>query len=268
MKSRSQSVRLWGACVGCWLVACAHPVDDIVSEDDTSYPNPSGGRAHAGSGGKAGNAAAGKSSLPLAGTSAGGSVGAEPVAGRTGSAAGDVGAGGVGQAGEPSESRGGQGSVNVPAELQVLHKTGSGDASDNQIRVALRVASAASSGVELSALELRYYFTSEVALPLVVEVYDAAITGASGYRSVAKEALKAEVTGADAYLKISFADAAGALDSGDAITLDVSVHGPNWTGNFAEADDYSFAAGHGEFTAWDHVTLFGEAKLLWGIEPP
>jgi hypothetical protein len=40
-----------------------------------------------------------------------------------------------------------------------------------------------------------------------------------------------------------------------------------WTGNFSEADDYSFAADHADFVAWNHVTLFGGDALIWGVEP-
>ena len=267
MKRHGHHARRCIAYAWCLLVACARPVDDIVSDDQESFPQPSGG-TRAGSGGKAGSApTAGKSGLPLAGTSTGGSVGTPSTAGRGGKAATEAGASSLDEGGSTPVEAGGASSVDVPAELQVLHKTGSGDATDNQIRVGLRLASAASSPADLSALELRYYFTSEVALPLVIEVYDAAITG-TVYRTVNKDALKVEVTGADAYLKVSFTEAAGVLAAGDALTLDLTVHGQNWTGNFAEADDYSFAPGHSEFTAWDHVTLFGAKNLLWGKEPP
>lgn len=156
----------------------------------------------------------------------------------------------------------------VTGDLQVQYKTGNGNASDNQIRMGLRIVSGAAAAAALSSLELRYYFTSEVALPLQVEIYDAAVNGAAGYRTVTKDAVKAEVTSSDGYLDITFTDAAGALQSGESLTLDVVVHGPNWTGNFSEADDYSFAADHTDFVAWNHVTLFSGKTLIWGIEPP
>jgi hypothetical protein len=243
------------------LAACAHPVSDIVVDDD---PSPHGGSSHSSAGKGGGSSSAGKGGSSTAG-SGGKSSGGKPNA--SGSDSGGAAGSSEAEGGAGGEPGSGVGDV---MGLEVQHKTGSGDASDNQIRAGLRIVSSAQVAVGLSSLELRYYFTSEVAPPLVVEIYDASLDGASGYRTVAKEAVKGEVagTGADAYLRLELTEAAGILNPGDALTLDVSVHGQDWTGTFLELDDYSFAADHVDFTAWDQVTLYDGQGLLWGSEPP
>lgn len=265
MSGRGSLRALQAGAAATWVIlACAHPVDEI----ETPSTPARGGSAQGGAGKGGASGGSGRGGASTAAGSGGARGGQAGTAGRGGGGAGGAGGDSLAEAGSPEQGSGGESGVVVPAELEVKHKTGSGDANDNQIRVGLRIASAAADSVALSSLELRYYFTSEVALPLVIELYDASITGTSGYRTVGKDAVQAEVTSADSYLRLSFTKAAGELLSGDAISLDVTVHGQNWTGNFSEADDYSFAADHAEFTAWDRVTLFGEEQLIWGKEPP
>jgi hypothetical protein len=98
-------------------------------------------------------------------------------------------------------------------------------------------------------------------------MYDASVAnGTSSYHAVSHDAVKAKVEGASSYLSVTFGAEAGMLAMGDALTLDIAVHGQNWTGNFNETNDYSFAPDHTDFTPWDHVTLFGPS-LIWGEEP-
>lgn len=252
---------LWIAAL---LGACAHANDEVIDDDDDFLPATRGGTASAGKGGTSGGAGTG-----TAGASAGrGGNAASGAAGRAGSAAGEAAGGREPQGEAGAEASGGEPGTITDAELTVLHKTGNSDPNDNQIRMGLQIKSTAVAPVALSAVELRYYFTSEVALPLTIEIYDAARNGTAGYQTVSKDAVKAEVTSTNGYLALTFTDAAGILSSGDALTLDVAVHGPNWTGNFSETDDYSFAADHADFVASDRITLRSGSSVLWGTEPP
>ncbi|HVY26441.1 MAG TPA: cellulose binding domain-containing protein [Polyangiaceae bacterium] len=266
-------------CGASLLAACAHPEDELEAPDDTPPVAHGGsGGASAGKGGKSassGTAAvlggAGPADVPHAGSAGkGGAGGSAGTAGQSG--AGGSGGKSHGGAGGAAGSSGAAGVTNTggapPAgALEVDYKCGNSSATDNQIRSSLRIKSMADASVAISGLELRYYFTSEVALPLTVEIYDASVDGAAGYHAVSHDAVKAEITGTDGYLELTFTQEAGALSKGSALTLDVAVHGPNWTGNFSEADDYSFAADHADFAPWDHVTLFAGGELVWGKEP-
>ena len=255
---------------GIGLLACAHPADDFSGDGGEPAPTRGGTRSTSGGGGKAGTLSGGGAHpANIAGTTTAG--GGMSLGGNAGSA-GTLGIGGAAKAGAAgaNTSAGSGGSANVPAELEVDLKSGNSAPNDNQIRFAVRVVSSAKSSVPISSLELRYYFTNEVAPPLVIEIYDAVLDGSTGYHAVAHDAVKGEVTGsaADSYLKLTFSDAAGVLASGDSFTVDLALHGQNWTGNFAEADDYSFTPDHSDFSAWDHVTLFDAHQLIWGNEPP
>jgi hypothetical protein len=270
----SRALGLLCAWASLGALACAHPVDDTdVSAQDS--PARGGAPAKAAGGGQAGKpSVAGISGATThGGASSGGSggVATAPAGGSDDGGADSLNAGGTTSGGTTSDGGStnvGGDSASVDGDLVVDLKQVNTDPNDNQIRPALRIVSAASAPVALSSLELRYYFTSEVALPLTIEIYDAALTGTSGYHPVSHDAVKAQVTDISSYLSLSFTDAAGSLAMGDSITLDVAIHGPNWTGNFSEADDYSFAPDHTDFAAWDHVSLFSGQTLIWGREPP
>jgi hypothetical protein len=241
-----------------------------------------GGSGGAGSGGKGGKAASGgtavalggggASTTPHAGTGGSDGEGGDDNGGKSvGGAGGKSSAGAGGVAGGSSGSAGVTSTGGAPPSgtLAVDYKCGNSSPTDNQIRSSLRIKSTANTSIALSTLELRYYFTSEVALPLTIEIYDASLDGSAGYHAISHDAVKAAIAGpaTDAHLELTFTDAAGALSKGNALTLDVAVHGPNWTGNFSEADDYSYGPDHTDFAAWDHVTLFGGGELAWGKEP-
>jgi mannan endo-1,4-beta-mannosidase len=271
MKMRGY-IRWLSLCASACFLACAHPTDDIGSDADAALPTRGGAHSTAGSGGKAGTLSSGgahTTNVAGGGAASGGTGGGAHALGSDASS--DAGMGGdEGAAGGSSASGGSGGSVSVPAELELDLKSGNSAPNDNQIRFAVRVVSSAKSSVALSSLELRYYFTSEVAPPLVIEIYDVVQNGSSGYHALAHDAVKSEVVsaGAESYLKLTMTDAAGNLAASDSFMVDLVIHGQNWTGNFAEADDYSFAPDHIDFSAWDHVTLFGGQKLIWGSEPP
>lgn len=265
-------------CGASLLAACAHPEDELEMEATTpAHHGGASGAAGSGKGGKSASGGtlggAGSSAVPHAGSAssdAGTSGGGKSSGGNGAGGKNSSGGGGAGGAGGSSSGAAGVSSTGgaPPAgALEVDYKCGNSSPTDNQIRSSLRIKSSADTSVALSGLELRYYFTSEVAPPLTIEIYDASVDGASGYHAISHDAVKAEVAGTDGYLKLTFTEAAGALSKGSALTLDVAVHGPNWTGNFSEADDYSFGPDHTDFAAWDHVTLFGAGELAWGKEP-
>jgi hypothetical protein len=266
-------------------VACAHATDDIVEDDpDLSQETGASGKAgSAGHGGGESSARAGTSAggANVAGKSAGGNGGnSSATGGGTKSGGGASGGGGTsvgtsGNGGTGGASGGGGGSAGAlgsggavnAGTVELDYKSENTDPADNQIRMSLRVKSTAAAPIALSSLELRYYFTSEVALPLVVEMYDASVANAAvSYHAVSHDAVKTMVQGASSYLSVTFAETAGMLTMGDALTLDIAVHGQNWTGNFTETNDYSFAPDHTDFAPWDHVTVFAPT-LIWGQEP-
>jgi hypothetical protein len=73
--------------------------------------------------------------------------------------------------------------------------------------------------------------------------------------------------GADSYMEISFTSAAGSIPAGLTATIQNRFHKNNYSGSYVQADDYSFNPAFTSFTAWDHVTLYRNGTLVWGVEP-
>jgi hypothetical protein len=148
----------------------------------------------------------------------------------------------------------------------VHYRAGNASLNDNQIGPHLRIVSSALAPIELSALSLRYHFTSEPAPPLLIEMYTAAAEGTSGYRALPNGSVLAMAK--DGFVELTFTAAAGLLDAGGQVTIEIAIHDTGWNGLFNESDDYSFDAAHSSFAAWDHVTLYDGKTLVSGIEPP
>lgn len=242
------------------LWACAHPTADF----DADEPSKSGGAG--GSGGKGGSGSASGGNKPTTAGSAGkgGSKPAPELGGAGGASDGDAGEPGAESGGEPGTVDPGPSAP--PGDLAVHYRAGNASVSDNQIGAHLRVVSSALAPVELSNLSLRYYFTSEPAPPLIIELYTAAAEGTSGYRALPSGSVLAEVK--EGFAEVTFTTAAGLLDAGGQVTVELAIHDTGWSGLFNESDDYSFNAAHSSFTAWDKVTLFDGKTLVSGIEPP
>ncbi|MBI4493833.1 MAG: cellulase family glycosylhydrolase [Chloroflexi bacterium] len=132
--------------------------------------------------------------------------------------------------------------------------------------------------VKLRDLELRYWFTPELlgASTQQVEVDYAAV----GTRNVqaeiepagplilnwSKDLRPAQDERGLAYVKLTFTDAAGALQpytaGGDIL---VRVHKSDWS-PYRQSNDFSFKP-DGELGDWDHVTLYRDGERVWGVEP-
>jgi hypothetical protein len=244
------------------LGACAEPMGEPGADDEPSSFGAQ--KSTAGAAGRGGSASGGSKAL---GTS--GSAGKAPIAGKPAT----VGVGGAGDAGEPGlePESGGEPTTNDPGpttqtgDLSLQYRAGNSSANDNQIGAHLRIVSSALAPLELSALSARYYFTSEPAPPLTIEIYTTAAEGASGYRALPAGSVIA--TAHETYVELTFTAAAGILDAGGQVTIEIAIHDTGWVGLFDETDDYSFNGAHSSFAAWERVTLYDVSTLVWGIEP-
>jgi hypothetical protein len=259
----------WRVLTGCLLLAfgaCAEPVGEPDTDDEDSDYDPP--KSTAGSAGRGGSAGTG--GMKAVGSA--GSAGKAPIAGKPAM----VGSGGAAEGGEPGldPESGGEPATTDPdpgpttevGELSVQYKAGNASLNDNQIGPHLRIMSQAFAPLELTALSARYYFTSEPAPPLTIEMYNAFADGTSGYRALPSGSVIA--TAHDDFVELTFTAAAGLLDAGGQVTIEIAIHDTGWVGLFDETNDYSFSATHSAFAAWDHVTLYDAKALVWGIEPP
>jgi endoglucanase len=148
--------------------------------------------------------------------------------------------------------------------VRVEYKNGDGASgvTDNQIRPHLRIANPGTSALSLATVSVRYYFTREGVTPVNV-FCDWAVVGCANLR-FAVVALATPVTGADAYLEITFTSGSVAANanSGD---IQLRLAKNDWS-NFNEANDYS----RGTNTAYANATTitgFVGGTLSWGTAP-
>jgi endoglucanase len=155
-----------------------------------------------------------------------------------------------------TQSGGGTGAVRVE------YRNTDSSATDNQIRPQLRIANPGTSALALTGVSARYYFTRDGSQNITVTC-DWAQVGCTNI-STRVVALTTPVTGADAYLEITFTggSVAAGQNSGD---IQLRLNKSDWS-NFNEADDYSRATN----TAYADATRipgYIGGTLSWGTPP-
>ncbi|MBW5449426.1 cellulose 1,4-beta-cellobiosidase [Cohnella sp. CFH 77786] len=151
------------------------------------------------------------------------------------------------------------------AGLVAQYKLNNNNASDNMIYATFNIKNTGTTPVNLSNVKLRYYFTKDGSAALNfwcdwAQVGTSAVSGAFATVSPAK-------TGADTYLEISFASAAGSIAAGGQTgEIQIRMAKSDWS-NFNEANDYSFDGTKSAFADWSKVTVYNNGTLVWGTEP-
>jgi endoglucanase len=135
---------------------------------------------------------------------------------------------------------------------------------DNHVRPILNVVNGGPSAVPLGELTVRYWYTVDGTRPQVYTC-DWAQIGGGHVRS--RFVSPGAVAGADTYLELSFATAAGNVAAGGQTgEIQGRFNKDNWS-NYNEADDYSYDATKASFADWNRITLYRNGTLVWGVEP-
>jgi len=152
----------------------------------------------------------------------------------------------------------------VTTSLKVLHKTEAPNEQPDTISFAVKVRNGTSSAVDLSRLEMRYWFTP----------------GELGNRSQRAHVEWANQNGEDihveivyavqnsrqSYLRVTFDQSAGRLapfsDSGE---IQVKVRKSDGS-KYAQINDYSYSPSV-DFEEQRQITLYLDGQLIWGVEP-
>lgn len=150
----------------------------------------------------------------------------------------------------------------APTRLSVQGRTTSNTAQAANIGFVLQVVNDGPGPVDLSQLELRYWFNSGQT-PIRQEVnIDYAAVGAANVKGAIDPP---DGQGTDA-LRLSFASAAGSIrpysSSGD---INVRLHKADWS-PYDQLVNFSFRS-DSALTDWDHVGLYRDGVLIWGTEP-
>lgn len=155
--------------------------------------------------------------------------------------------------------------IPVQGDLVVKYRTSDTNPTDNQFRPQLQIVNNGTTAVALSNVKLRYYYTIDGEKPQQFNVDYATIGGSNVQGTFVK--VNPAVTGADYYLEISFGAGAGSLAPGaNTGDIQIRVNKSDWS-NYNETGDYSYDATKTSYTEWQHVPLYLNGTLVWGLEP-
>jgi hypothetical protein len=156
----------------------------------------------------------------------------------------------------------------------------------NSIDFLFKVVNDTSAPIPLSSLAIRYYFTNELTETPQTSIYyagECCTATRSGFTAdvgVSLNALTPATATADHYLEVTFDAGAGALQSEDAVQVEVGFYAPAHDESLDQANDYSFvASAAGTQAEWDLcptqcaqfgscvMTVYENGALVWGTPP-
>jgi Cellulose binding domain/Bacterial Ig domain/Right handed beta helix region len=147
------------------------------------------------------------------------------------------------------------------SSLVAQYQRGDTNAVDNRIRAHLRVKNTGTGTVSYSDLKLRYWFTMEGTGTPVFNIDYAAI----GTNNVSGRFVN--TGGADYYVEISFAGAAGSLAAGgDSGPIKIRIT-TSTNANQTESNDYSFGPDITTYQDYQKVGIYRSGSRVWGTEP-
>jgi cellulose 1,4-beta-cellobiosidase len=153
------------------------------------------------------------------------------------------------------------------AGLRLQYRAADTTAGDNQIKPHFNIINQSSSAVPLSELKIRYWYTREGTAGQNFWCDYSAITGSCSNVTGTFAQVSPARAGADFYLEVGFSAAAGSIAAGgQSGEIQARFAKADWS-NYNETGDYSFDPTKTSFTDWDHVTLYRNGTLVWGVEP-
>jgi hypothetical protein len=290
-RARSSCTLLAASC--CTALACAadpgDPLKTLAAYRGSSDSGSSGGEASSNgsstgsSGGSAASSGSGSGS-GASGSGSGGSLDANGEASSNGSRGGSSGAmldAAIDTYTPPS-------CPTCPLEVEYFAKDPADAGPVQAISFDIAIANSGSMTRLLSELTARYWFMGQNDVSnLKMECYYAKIGcqlalpdgGSQNNIGGTFMGLATTFPKADTYLEISFSASAGSIaPNGDTGDIQIAIHS-NYSGptRFIEDNDYSFdprktvstckATQGAPSCPWDHITLYRQGTLVWGIEP-
>lgn len=147
--------------------------------------------------------------------------------------------------------------------FEVYYRSADSNPYDNQIKPHFIIKNNSHDTVPLEELTLRYWFTKEDEKAHVFHC-DWAYVGCSNVVGTFGDI---QAVDADYYLEIAFTSGAGSLAPGTSSDeIQTRVNKVDWSA-YDETNDHSYSGSHSGYAAWDHVTLYRNGQLVWGIEP-
>lgn len=158
-----------------------------------------------------------------------------------------------------TESDTGSGDENVV----VQYRAADTNAGDNQIKPHFNIVNNGDTAISLSDWTIRYWYTIDGEQTQDFHC-DYAVIECSNVSGTFQDT---NASGADSYLEISFNSGAGTIAAGsESGEIQARFNKSDWS-NYDESDDYSYDGSQTSFANEDHVGLYHNGTLVWGMEP-
>jgi len=181
---------------------------------------------------------------------------------------------------------GGIGRCDEMAPIRLYARSVYASSPSDGIDFIVKVANKTAQPVPMASLEVRYYFTNELANPWMANTYYADTccnqprTNLDAHVLVSAQPMAPTPT-ADTYLEFGFDGASGDVAPRDAVQVEVAFHAPSFDRNLVQTNDYSFGTTNvGTQAQWDGcpgpsceqfttcaITVYREGSLVWGAPP-
>ena len=138
------------------------------------------------------------------------------------------------------------------------------ESSSNTIYTHFKITNTSSSSLDLSAIKLRYYYTTD-GTGTQTPYCDYSTVNAANM-NLACLSLGTTYANADYYYEVSFKSGAGSLAPGSTAYVNTRIVNQNWV-NYNQTNDFSFNPSATGYTEWGYVTAYINGALVWGIQP-
>jgi hypothetical protein len=175
--------------------------------------------------------------------------------------------------GDATAGDAGDGESGVAATgLSVLYSVQDSSATSAYIGCELSVANSGSTPVDLSSLEVRYYYTDDVHLTPQININWSHVSTSSADATLTVTDTVGPLTPpaatADTYIAFDFSSSHSQLGPGESAVFSWQLQGPDPSKDvYTQTNDYSFNAGMTTLAPWDHVVLTQSGSVAWGVLP-
>jgi hypothetical protein len=142
------------------------------------------------------------------------------------------------------------------------------DISTNSPHPWFRIYNNGSSAVDLSAIEIRYWYKFEGTNQSEQSCVDAAFKMVSGEHIenfTSSQIIDGSFGSQDRYLKIGFAAGAGSINPGEYAEVQARFNKTDWS-VYDQGNDWSFTVFQ-DYSVWNNMTVYLDGALIWGNAP-
>ncbi|MGC1376895.1 MAG: glycoside hydrolase family 44 protein [Anaerolineales bacterium] len=149
--------------------------------------------------------------------------------------------------------------------FKLQYQAGDASATTNQITPHFNLFNNSSAAVPLTEFKIRYWYTEDGNKAQTYSC-DYAIVGCANTTGTFVK-MSSPTSSADNYLEVGFTAAAGSIAAGGQTgVIQIRLNKSDFS-NYTQTGDYSFDATKTAYADWDHVAVYHNNDLVWGIEP-